>query len=505
MENRESDKTNFTEEESISGNRHAEQVKGTESVFANTEEEYQEVSVQEKEAEAIDEGAEAVKGAEVPEEEIMGEASIMDAQEGAEQGAADNNIVESEAAEDCEQEDAASAGEPSVREYYYEESIKRHPKKRRGLAKFVAGCLIVSVTGGGSIGAGYGLVEHYFLKDEAVVVTRTPISAQQVSRVGEGLTTVEIVKNVKPSVVSISTKVIGKTDYFGSFSIPYEMNGAGSGIIFYNDENQVGIVTNNHVIDNAESIYVTLSDDVTVPAKVIGTQAESDLAVISVDWADLKKEGVTDISVATFGDSSKLEVGESVIAIGNAMGMGLSATDGMISMTEQKIVVDGTELPVLQTSAAINGGNSGGPLVNSTGEVIGINTAKYNSSMAEGMGYAIPSDVITPIVETLFEEGTQPKPYIGIKGTSITTENAELYKLPVGALIMEVTVDSPAADAGLLVGDIVTEFNGKTIMNMDALSEAVSEVKIGSSVSVHVIRNGEESVDLTIAIADKNS
>ena len=173
-------------------------------------------------------------------------------------------------------------------------------------------------------------------------------------------------------------------------------------------------------------------------------------------------------------------------------------------MTEQTINVDGNKIPVLQTSAAINSGNSGGALVNAAGEVIGINTAKYNSSMVEGMGYAIPSNIITPIVEDLLATGTQPKPYIGITGTDITEETAPMYKLPVGALILEVVENSPAEKAGLEVGDVITQFNGKTVMNMDSLVSLVNEAEIGAYVDMYVIRDGEYGVELQIKIENKN-
>lgn len=359
----------------------------------------------------------------------------------------------------------------------------------------------MSIAGGASIGAGYGAVTA-LMQDEPTVTNAT-VFAEKVSSTN-AVSAVDIIKSVKPSVVSISTKVSGTTEYFGSFSVPYESNGVGSGVIFFSDDSKIAIATNNHVIADATSIFITLDGDVSVPAKVVGTKSESDLAVITASWEDLKKAGVKNVTVATFGDSDELEVGESVIAIGNAMGMGLSATDGMISMTEQTINVDGNELTVLQTSAAINGGNSGGALVNSAGEVIGINTAKYNSSMAEGMGYAIPSNVIGPIVDELLENGTMPKPFIGIKGTGITTDNAGLYKLPVGALIMEVTEGGPAAEAGIMVGDIVTEFNGKTVMDMNTLADLVGETTVGDRVMVHVVRNGETGHDLELVVADKN-
>lgn len=392
---------------------------------------------------------------------------------------------------------------PGVREYHYEEQVKKDTKKKKGWSKFIAACLIVSIVGGASMGMGYGFTQNYFRSNRAV--TATPVNAQKTTSRSGGYSAVDIIKAVKPSVVSVSTKISGVTQYFGGFNIPYEASGAGSGVIFYSDDSRVAIVTNNHVIEDANSIYVTFNGDISVPAKAIGTKSESDLAVLIVSWKDLNEAGIYEVATAVFGDSEDLEVGDSVIAIGNAMGMGLSATDGIISMKEQTIDVDGNSLSVLQTSAAINNGNSGGALVNSAGEVIGINTAKYNSTMVEGMGYAIPSNVISPIVDELLEHGTQPKPYIGIVGTSITQENSSLYKLPVGALIMEVTEGSPADKAGIEVGDIVTQYNGKTVMGMDTLGELVSNSKIGDTVSVHIIRNGDEGLDLHITIADKNS
>ncbi|MBQ5708330.1 MAG: trypsin-like peptidase domain-containing protein, partial [Anaerotignum sp.] len=233
--------------------------------------------------------------------------------------------------------------------------------------------------------------------------------------------------------------------------------------------------------------------------------SESDLAVLTVSWKDLNDAGIEQVTTAVFGDSDALEVGSEVIAIGNAMGRGLSATDGIISMKEQTIYVEGNNLGVLQTSAAINSGNSGGALVNASGEVIGINTAKYNSAMVEGMGYAIPSNYIIPIVEELLTTGTQPKPYIGITGTNITEETAPMYKLPVGALVLEVTKGGPADKAGLEVGDVITQFNGQSIMDMDSLVEQVNKTKIGSTVDMYVIRDGNDGVELKIKIEDKNS
>lgn len=391
----------------------------------------------------------------------------------------------------------------------YTEHIKKKTKKNKGWTKLIVASLIIGISGGAAMGAGYGAVKYYG-NHQPVTTTNAGTTLVQKTSAASGMSVVDVVSAVKPSVVSISTKIAGTKSYQspfsigGGFDIPYEAEGAGSGVIFYSNDSQVAIATNNHVIEGANEVYATINDTTTVRANVAGTKADSDLAVLTISWKDLKAAGIENVTVAQFGNSDDLQVGESVIAIGNAMGLGLSATDGIVSIKEQNINVDGNSLNVIQTSAAINSGNSGGALVNTRGEVIGINTAKYNSSMTEGMGYAIPSNDIKPIVEELLVDGTSPTPYIGIVGTSITSENASLYKLPVGALIMEVTKGGPADLAGIQAGDIITNFDGKTVMDMDELAKMIKQAKVGANIPVHIIRNGQTGMDLTITIADKN-
>ncbi len=389
----------------------------------------------------------------------------------------------------------------------YQEKVKKSKKKSNGWAKLIAGCVIVGLVGGPGIGAGYALVQYSLHTDE--VVSKPTKDGEnmivQQTAVRSDLSVIDVVSKVKPSVVSITTKIEGVTQYYGAFSMPYQGEGAGSGVIFYSDDEKIAIVTNNHVIANAKEVYATINDKASVKTKVIGTKEDSDLAVLTVSWKDLKNAGIEHVTPAEFGDSEQLEVGESVIAIGNAMGQGLSATDGIISMKNQTIALKGNPLAVVQTSAAINGGNSGGALVNRKGEVIGINTAKYNSDMTEGMGYAIPSNEVANVAQDLLEDGTVETPYIGVVGTSISSENASLYKLPIGALIVEVAEGGPAALAGIEAGDIITECNGKKIMDMESLSELVKTLTIGQKVSVHVIRNGETGMDITMTVADKNA
>lgn len=171
--------------------------------------------------------------------------------------------------------------QPSVREYHYEEQVKKSPKKKKGWAKFVVGCLVIGIAGGGSIGAGYSLVDNLMTGRNAV--SGTPTGSPK-SAGGEIYSPTEIIKAVKPSVVSVSTKISGMTSYWGAFNIPFESEGAGSGVIFYSDDSKVAIATNYHVIENANTIYVTFEGDISVPAKVIGTKSESDLAVLTVNW-----------------------------------------------------------------------------------------------------------------------------------------------------------------------------------------------------------------------------
>ncbi len=392
---------------------------------------------------------------------------------------------------------------------FYHERVKESEKKapKKGWKRFIAACLIISVVGGGSMGASLAWTQDYLSRKnsgtETIQKGSTTVKTA-VSKVNSGKSIIEIIKEVTPSVVSISTKGTNKATYFGGFQVPYELSGAGSGVIFYSEKDKVGIATNEHVIANATEINVTFAGDKMVKAKVVGTDSTSDLAVISVDKKDLKAAGIQDVKIATFGNSNTLEVGEDVVAIGNALGEGLTATNGIISATEKVINIDGKQLNVIQTNAAINPGNSGGALVNSDGQVIGINTAKSFESAVEGMGYAIPSNIISPIIDKLLTEGTAPRPYLGIRGSDIGDEEAQLYKLPIGVLVREIISGSGAEKAGLQPGDIITEFGGKKIMNMEKLVEILGSQKVGSTAQVHIIRNGEIPMDLNVTILDAN-
>ena len=395
------------------------------------------------------------------------------------------------------------AKEPENNDIFKE--TRKEPKKGKGgIVKFVAALLIVSIVGGASAGASYGLVKHFAGKGGNTTKLNTASTETVMLTSKEPNAAIEVINKVFPSVVNISISGTTNQNYYG-FTIPYEFASAGSGIIFSEDDSKIFIATNNHVVEGATNISVSVGEEDGVKATVFGKDPSSDLAVISVLKTDLENAGVEEVRIAKFGDSDNISVGEDVIAIGNALGEGKVATGGMISSKLKTITVDDLALTVIQTDSAINPGNSGGALVNYSGQVIGVNTAKISSNQIEGVGYAIPSNIALPILEQLLEEGTVPKPYIGIVGMDVDDELSYKYGLPVGAYITQVLENSGAAEAGLREGDIITDFAGVKIMNMDVLVKTVSDLKVGDIVDIRVIRNGEDVVETKIKIYDANN
>lgn len=402
------------------------------------------------------------------------------------------------------------------RSHYYE-MYKDEKSKKYSFKKVIAACLVVSLVGGGSIGAGYSLTEKYVIPSitskedrtsETASANDSSVSTEAFSNSSKGTalsySSVDIVSNAMPSVVSINTKSkVTQSSFFGGYSVPYEATGAGSGVIYSEDDTKVYIATNEHVISGASEITVSLEDKDSVPATVIGSDKTSDLAVISVLKSDMQAKGIT-YKVASFGDSDSLQMGQNVIAIGNALGEGKTSTGGMISAKGKTIEIDGKKLEVIQTDAAINPGNSGGALLNYDGEVVGINTAKAFESSVEGMGYAIPSNVLKPIIQKLIENGSVPRPYLGIVGSTVTDELGELYGLPIGVVITQVMEGGSAANAGLKAGDIITDFAGEKIIAMDKLVEILAKQEVGKEVEVRIIRDGKEAMTKTLTIQDAN-
>jgi serine protease Do len=282
-----------------------------------------------------------------------------------------------------------------------------------------------------------------------------------------------VVALVKPSVVAINTEYVT----YDIFNRPYEEQGAASGWIIDKDGL---IVTNNHVVAGANSVTVTLADGRTFPALTIRTDYLSDLAIIKVNAHNLP--------AAKVGDSAMLRVGDWVMAIGNSLGLGISATKGIVSAKDISLLVsEGQTLyDLIQTDAAINPGNSGGPLVNMAGEVIGITSVKVAQEGVEGMGYAISSNIATPIIQQLVQQGYVVRPWLGVGLSNVSQWLALRYNLAVdeGAFITEVAIGSPADEAGIEPGDVIIEFDGEEITTADELIQAIHSRQIGQRVSI---------------------
>lgn len=406
------------------------------------------------------------------------------------------NLVETEVIKDAYYEPIEQKTET------FNAKIKNDKKSKRGKAKkvasFVAAGMIFTMLGGigGSAFTLYYLPKLSVFKSSPLYKNLAQNSSSNTSggfiaspvlSKGEGLTVAEIAKRVGPAVVGVSVKAAGSTDMFG-FPVKGQ-EGMGSGIIFSEDGY---ILTNYHVINGAQNVSVILSTGKEVAAKVVNYDASLDLAVIKVT------ESIKMPAVAEFGNSKDLQVGDSVIAIGNPLGKDFlgTVTTGVISATKREMQSEGDKKQIfLQTDAAINPGNSGGPLVNSMGQVIGINTAKISESGVEGLGFAIPIDEVKPQIESL----TKPVLKIGIACKEVTPEISKTYNLPEGVYIAQLEGFSAAEKAGLKVGDVIVEFDGKKVKSVDEINSIKRNHKSGDLVKVKAVRDGKnESFDLKL-------
>lgn len=306
-----------------------------------------------------------------------------------------------------------------------------------------------------------------------------------------------IVKNVISSVVAISgTQTVTNSSYnfgfWGGFNNQsYEAGVSGSGIIIGANDTELLIVTNAHVVENVNNLKVTFGDNTEVDAVVKGMKTDSDLAVVAVKLDDISADTMSAISIAKLGSSSDVEVGEAAIAIGNAAGYGISVTTGIVSAVGKRLTVDNVVYDnLIQTDAAINPGNSGGALFNSNGEVIGINSVKMSDTKVEGMGYAIAIESVKDIIDDLSTQTTRvaldndERGYIGVSGSSVTSEISQTYGWPVGVLIRSVTEDSAAERAGLQVNDVITSFDGKDVDSWETLVNLMRYYQVGEQVEV---------------------
>ena len=303
----------------------------------------------------------------------------------------------------------------------------------------------------------------------------------------------EVAANVMPSVVSISNLSVQEVpDFFGSQE--FESESSGSGIIVGQSDTELLVATNNHVVVGAKTITVTFIDKSSVEAQIKGTDADNDLAVVAVNIKDIEQSTIDAIKVATIGDSSKLVVGEQVVAIGNALGYGQSVTAGYVSALDREVTVENVTANLIQTDAAINPGNSGGALLNMQGELIGINAVKFAANGVEGMGYAIPVSTAKPILDELMNRTTRFKvdaekaSYLGVTCRAITEETAQMYNMPMGVFVAEVASGSAAEKAGIKTGDIITKFGDTTIKSYNELVDALQYYEAGETVEMVIAR-----------------
>ena len=323
-----------------------------------------------------------------------------------------------------------------------------------------------------------------------------------------GMSVTELAKNNLPCVVSITnTTVTQLRDMWSNTVIPYENVSRGSGIIIGQTDDELLIATNSHVVNGADSITVGFIDSEIYDATVKGEDTELDLAVIGVAKSDIKKDTLDQVKIAVIGDSDALEVGEQVVAIGNAVGYGQSVTTGIVSALNRDVPDDETDTCFIQTDAAINPGNSGGALLNMKGEVIGINSAKLMATQIEGMGYAIPMNTADPVIETLMNRKSRDKVdekkagYLGITGVSVDDQTSKMYGIPEGIYLQEVIEDGPADKAGLLKGDVLKKFDGESVSTIAELRGKLEYYEAGEKVDVVICRQEDgEYVDKTITV-----
>lgn len=336
--------------------------------------------------------------------------------------------------------------------------------------------------------------------------------AQQQSASAVVTDVTQVVEAVMPACVSITNNFTQTVQDFWGQTYSQDETASGSGIIIGENEQELLIVTNNHVVDSTEQLYVQFIDGETVEAQVKGTDASADLAVVAVKLDTIANSTKQEICIARMGDSDSLKIGEPAIAIGNALGYGQSVTTGVISALNRKIDSSNSEegTSLIQTDAAINPGNSGGALLNMRGEVIGINSNKIGGSSIEGMGYAIPISTARPIIEDLMERQTRTKyseeerGYLGISCINVTSDLSENFSMPQGIFVAQVYSGTGAETAGLVRGNIVVAFDGVTVQNQEELTKQMQYYKAGESVEITIMvnsANGYQQKNVTVTLS----
>lgn len=395
-------------------------------------------------------------------------------------------------------------------------------------ATVVAMALVFGLIAGGTMfgvnAAGNYLAGNDSASNQVGQTQTTSSDSNSSSSDGSGQGTVaEVAKNAMPSVVTISTMSVEEMRNFFGGTQQYEVQGAGTGVIVGENDTELLIATNNHVIEGAASLSVGFIDEESVEAEVKGTDVNNDLAVVSVKLSDIPADTMNQIKIATVGDSDDLQLGDQVVAIGNALGYGQSVTSGYVSALNRDLTLtdqSGTTINstgLIQTDAAINEGNSGGALLNMKGELIGINEAKSSSTSTgaavDNIGFAIPIDKAEESLQQLMNLKTREKvdasqaSYLGIRGEDVSAEASELYGIPTGAVITEIVENGPADQAGVKKGDILTELDGRSISSMAQLQDVLQYYAAGETVDLVVQRsdNGEyqaQTLSITLGSAD---
>lgn len=424
-------------------------------------------------------------------------------------------------------------------EYFYDETLNAGVEtesngkktKKSGMGRRILSALLCGAIFGGAAAGAFAGFNSVFKDNSSAEALTTPTEQSSFT----GLTTVsysslnaktvqtldvsDIAEGVMPAMVSITNVSVQEVQsYFGLFggsrTLTEEQQSSGTGIIIGQNDSELLIVTNNHVVEDATTLSVCFVDNNISEAVIKGTDPDNDLAVIAVKLSDIKDETSSAIKIAVLGDSNTLKVGQQVVAIGNALGYGQSVTTGIVSALGRSI--DTTDAIMIQTDAAINPGNSGGALLNMNGEVIGINSAKFSSTEVEGMGYAISVTTAMPIIEDLMNRTTREKvadenaAYLGVNGEEITASISSAYGIPQGIYITSIDGDSPLKKLGITVNSVITHFDGIRVTSISNLENRLKYYAAGESVeiTVQVIEGNayvERTFEVTLGAAAEHS
>lgn len=444
-------------------------------------------------------------------EVIQEQTDLQKQEETAEMAEAETTEAETDA-----KEVKAESGEGSETKTGTEKKKKEMTlQKKWGMV--VAMALVFGLIAGGTMYGVNAAANRLYSQNH---ISQTDTTEASTSESSSGVA--QVADNAMPSVVTISTMSVEEMRSFFGGTQQYEVEGAGTGVIIGENDTELLIATNNHVVEGASSLSVGFIDESTVSAEIKGTDAENDLAVISVKLSDISTDTMNQIKIASIGDSDELQLGEQVVAIGNALGYGQSVTSGYVSALNRDLsltdesgnTINSTGL--IQTDAAINPGNSGGALLNMNGELIGINEAKSGTTSSgttvDNIGFAIPINKAQESLQNLMNQETREKvsedqaSYIGIQGASVSSDEQEKFSIPAGVVVASVVEDGPAAQAGIQEGDIITELDGRSVSSIEGLQDTLQYYAAGETVDIVVQRadNGsyqEQTLSITLGSA----